>query len=137
MPRPRHLLPYCLSLLLLVACTAQGARVDQSPQHGVLGDGASMSGRDAEGARWSLALVEGDVRLAVGGAVVLFEGGAPAGRLRFRHEPEEELWELELPFGTVRCRGSELVVTGVTHELESGVTYRFDASGRRIAPRAE
>lgn len=137
MLQPRQLACSCLVLLLFSACTAQSKRVAPGPQRGVLGVGSSVSGKTGDGARWSLAVVEEDVRLAVGGAVVLFLGAAPSGRLRFEHVEAEERWVLELPCGTVRCRGSELEVQGVVQRLESGKTYRFDAAGQLLAPRAD
>jgi len=119
-----------LSLLGLAGCSSNSPQVTSGPQHGVLGAGASISGRSGDGARWSLAVVENDVRLAVDGAVVFFEQGAPSGELRFEHFMDEDRWVLELPSGTARCEGQRLEVGGQAFELTRGETLLFDAQGR-------
>ena len=118
-----------LSLFSLVGCSSNSTNVTSGPQHGVLGAGASMSGRSGDGARWSLAVVESDVRLAIDGAVVMFVDGAPEGELRFEHLMEEERWVIELPSGAARCEGNHLQVGGELYVLTSGSHYVFDAAG--------
>jgi hypothetical protein len=132
MVTPRSLRLAAFALLVLVGCRSDAPRELSGPRHGVLGVGASMSGRSGEGSRWSLSVVERDVRLAVDGAVVLFLDGAPDGELRFEHFIEEERWVLDLPMGVVRCEGNRLEAGGELIELKSGGQYAFDAAGRQL-----
>ncbi|MCA8979196.1 MAG: hypothetical protein KDC14_04155 [Planctomycetes bacterium] len=125
-----------LVLVLLASCASHKAPPYRGPQRGVLGAGASMSGRSSDGQRWSLAVVEEDVRFAVNGAVVIFEQAAPAGRLRFQHVEAEGRWVLDLPFGEVRCDGKELVLPASRHDLMEGANYRIDVAGRLVAPKS-